>query len=121
MEKLVVDRIVGDIAVLEKEDGSHKEVSVSFLPLGVKEGNVLLFDGENYTLDFNSESEARERILKKQRSIFKKRERYCRSEPYLSLFAGTSNHQNAVNSSHSHVPPTFLNLKKCHSLMSDFT
>ncbi len=73
MMKLTVDRIVEGIAVLEKEDLSHTEVSVNLLPAEVKEGSVLSFDGSTYTLDADTEAEIRSRIINKQRSIFKKK------------------------------------------------
>ena len=73
MMKLIVDRIVGNIAVLEKEDLTHVEVSIDILPFGTKEGNVLAFDGSTYVFDVDSEAEARARIISKQRSIFKKK------------------------------------------------
>ena len=53
--KLTVERISDGIAVL------------------VKEGNVLIFDGTSYSIDPEAEARARERIISKQRSIFKKR------------------------------------------------
>lgn len=71
--KLTVDRIVEGIAVLEKDDLSHIEISVSLLPDGVKEGSILSFDGTTYSFDAESETEVRARIAAKQRSIFKKR------------------------------------------------
>ena len=71
--KLTVDRITEGIAVLEKEDMTHLEVSVDKLPCGVKEGNVLVFDGSTYRVDANAQAEAKARIINKQRSIFKKR------------------------------------------------
>lgn len=73
MMKLTVDRITQGIAVLEKEDMSHIEVSLNLLPCGVKEGSVLFFDGEAYRLDSEAENAARERIINKQRSIFKRK------------------------------------------------
>ena len=51
MMKLTVDRIVEGFAVVEKEDLSHENISLSFLPEGTKEGSVLIFDGSTYTLD----------------------------------------------------------------------
>ncbi len=72
MEKLIVDRIDGDIAVLEKEDRSHIEVSVSDIGFNVKEGSVLLFDGERYTADKASEDERRKRLFLMQESLKKK-------------------------------------------------
>lgn len=71
--KLIVDRIVEGIAVLEKEDLSHIEVSLEVLPDVTKEGSVLTFDGNRYTIDIDAEAEARSRIISKQRSIFKKK------------------------------------------------
>lgn len=71
--KLTVDRITEGIAVLEKEDMSHIQISLDKLPLGVKEGNILVFDGAAYHIDAEAEASARERIICKQRSIFKKK------------------------------------------------
>ena len=70
--KLTVERIYQDFAVLEKEDMSHIETSTKLLPKGLKEGNVLVFDGSDYLVDAEAEVEARARIIEKQRSIFKK-------------------------------------------------
>lgn len=71
--KLTVDRIEEGFAILEKEDMTHETVALSLLPQETKEGSVLLFDGTTYSLDLDAENEARERIIKKQRSVFKKR------------------------------------------------
>lgn len=71
--KLTVERIVEGVAVLEKEDLSHIEVKISLLPEGIREGNVLIYDGSAYSLDEEAEKEQRTRIINKQRSAFKKR------------------------------------------------
>ena len=73
--KLTVDRIEEGFAVLEKDDLTHENIPLSLLPDGIKEGSVLSFDGETYTLDPDAEAEARERIIRKQRSVFKKRDK----------------------------------------------
>lgn len=70
--RFTVERIYQDIAVLEKEDMSHIEVSTKLLPKDLKEGNVLVFDGSDYLVDDEAEVQARARIIEKQRSIFKK-------------------------------------------------
>lgn len=75
MMKLTVDRIADGIAVLEKDDMTHINVPSDTLPAGTKEGSKLFFDGEGYTLDLSDEEETRNRIIQKQRSIFKKREK----------------------------------------------
>ena len=72
MEKLIVDRIVGDIAVLEKEDRSHIEVSVSEIGFDIKEGSVLLFDGGVYTADEVSEAQRRKKIFEMQQKLRKR-------------------------------------------------
>ena len=69
MEKLIVDRIVGDIAVLEKEDRSHIEVPLSEIVVQIKEGSVLLFDGVAYTADEDSEALRRKKIFEMQQKL----------------------------------------------------
>ena len=69
MEKLIVDRIIGDIVVLEKEDRSHIEVSLSEIGLDIKEGSVLLFDGFKYAADKESEDERRKKLFEKQQRL----------------------------------------------------
>ena len=72
MERLIVDRIIGDIAILEKEDRSHVEVSLSEIGLDLKEGSVLLFDGAAYTADEASEAERRKRLFEMQQRLKRK-------------------------------------------------
>ncbi len=69
MSKFIVDRIVGDIAVLEKEDRSHIEVLLENIGFEIKEGSVLLFDGEKYTAYINEENERRSRIFAMQERL----------------------------------------------------
>ena len=69
MEKLIVDRIVGDIVVLEKDDRSHTEVSLTDIGFDIKEGSVLLFDGFGYTVDVDSEAERRKKIFEMQERL----------------------------------------------------
>ena len=71
MEKLIVDRIENGIAVLEKEDLSHTEISLNEIGFEVKEGDVLLFENGIYTVDTAYEEERRRNIFQKQRNIFK--------------------------------------------------
>ena len=72
MEKLIVDRIVGDIAVLEKEDRSHVEVSVVEIDAKIKEGSILLFDGVRYLADNKSEVERRKKLFEMQERLKKR-------------------------------------------------
>ena len=72
MEKLIVDRIVGDIAVLEKEDRSHIEVPLSEISVDIKEGSILLFNGFVYTADDDSEVARRKKIFEMQERLKRK-------------------------------------------------
>ena len=72
MEKLIVDRIVGDVVVLEKEDRRHIEVALSEIGFEVKEGSVLLFNGEVYTADKVSEDERRKKLFVMQEKLKRK-------------------------------------------------
>ena len=72
MEKLIVGRIVGDIAVLEKEDRSHIEASLADIGFEIKEGSVLLFDGARYTADEASEAARRKRLFEMQERLKRK-------------------------------------------------
>ena len=69
MEKLIVDRIVGDVAVLEKEDRSHLEVALAEIAVDIKEGSILLFDGSVYTADVVDEAARRKRIFEMQQKL----------------------------------------------------
>ena len=71
MEKLIVDRIVGDIAVLEKEDKRHIEVSVAEIGVEIKEGSILLFDDRVYTADVDSEAARRKKLFEIQQKLKK--------------------------------------------------
>ena len=70
--RFIVDRIEEGIAVLERDDLAHVEVSFSELPDGTAEGSVLIFDGVSYTFDLDEESLRKKRIYEKQQSLFKK-------------------------------------------------
>lgn len=67
-----VDRIEGDYAVLVGEDKSNVTVSLDRLPAGIKEGNVLRFEGGAYSLDSAEEQQRRSRILALQEKLCRK-------------------------------------------------
>ena len=69
MEKLIVDRMVGDVAVLEKVDKSHIEVSLTQIGLDIKEGSVLIFDGSVYSADEDSEAARRKKLFEMQQKL----------------------------------------------------
>lgn len=69
MEKLIVDRITENIAILEKENKSHIQVPLEKLDFEIRQGNVLIFDGENYILDTEQENIRRSRIFSLQEKL----------------------------------------------------
>lgn len=72
MEKLIVERIEGAIAVLEKQDLSHTEINCDEIGFAVSEGDVLLFDGKGYVKDTDEASARRKRLLEMQEKLKKK-------------------------------------------------
>lgn len=66
-----VSRIEEGIAVLEFPDGEFREVEISLLPDGVKEGNILVKNQNNgFTFDFEEEKRRKDRLLELQNKIF---------------------------------------------------
>ena len=60
--KYVVDKIEGDLAVLENIiDGNIINLPIDKLPNNIKETDVVLYDGINYKTD---EKEKKDRILR---------------------------------------------------------
>ena len=72
MEKLIVDRIEEGIAVLEKEDGAYVKMQISDFDFCIREGSILTFDGEKYSLRKDEDEERRSRILALQRKLSQK-------------------------------------------------
>lgn len=66
-----VSRIEEGIAVLEFPDGEFREVDISLLPDGVKEGNILIKNQNNdFIFDFEEEKRKKDRLLELQNKIF---------------------------------------------------
>lgn len=60
--KLIVDRFEGNYAVCEKEDGTITNLGKDRLPKGVKEGDVLILEGESIVIDNNATLERKKYI-----------------------------------------------------------
>ncbi len=71
--RLIVDRIEEGFAVCEKEDGSIKNVPLSLLPCGLREGAVLREADGSFLHDPEGEAERRERIEAKRRRLFQRK------------------------------------------------
>lgn len=68
--RIIVDRIEGEYAVCELEDGSMKDIALSELPSETEEGSVLIFTDGEYIIDFKTQEELKTEILALQNSIF---------------------------------------------------
>lgn len=68
-EILVVDRIEDNIAVCEnRNNGKMKNILLSELPEGVKEGSILKWNNDKYEIDLSNEIE--QRIEKKMKDVW---------------------------------------------------
>ena len=64
--KYVVDRIENEIVILESlETQLKKEILLSELPEEIKEGNILIYENELYTIDLEEEQKRRQTIKNK--------------------------------------------------------
>lgn len=70
MEKLIVDRIEGRFAVCELADKTITDIKLDILPGEVAEGDVLTFDGKDYTIDTDETNNRRKRIEKMMDDLF---------------------------------------------------
>ena len=60
------------IAILEKEDRSNIEVQLSEIGIAVKEGSILLFDGNKYVAEKVSEDDRRKKLFEMQERLKRK-------------------------------------------------
>ena len=63
--RLIIDRFEEMFAVLETDNNTFLTVDKSVLPENAKEGNVLVFDGQNYIIDIEETRKERSDNLKK--------------------------------------------------------
>lgn len=69
-----VDAIVGDLAKIEKPDGSFTDVPLSDLPGGIKEGDLLSFDkSSGYVIEREATKERKAKLLDMQNRLFSNR------------------------------------------------
>ena len=66
----IIDRIEGDLAVCEREDGSLEHIPMRELPEGVREGTVLVLQDGAWALDLQAEEERRKRLFERQEGLF---------------------------------------------------
>lgn len=67
MNKYILDRIEADVAILETEKGEFLNISSSLLPDNTNEGDVILFDNDEYTI-LSDETDKRKKRIKNLRN-----------------------------------------------------
>lgn len=73
--KYAVDSIVDEIAVIEDiETGDKKEVSLELLPEEIQEGNILLFQDNEYYINREYEAVRRQSLEEKMEELKRFRE-----------------------------------------------
>ncbi len=70
---MIVDRLIGDIAVIIDESGDRFEVDINKLPKDIREGTVLHCSENGYSVDTKSENIRRTYLAEKTKSVFKTR------------------------------------------------
>lgn len=73
--KYAVDQIVDEIAVIEDiETGDKKEISLELLPEEVQEGNILLYQDNEYYINKEYEAVRRQSLEEKMEELKRFRE-----------------------------------------------
>ena len=73
--KYAVDQIVDEIAVIEDiETGDKKEISLELLPEEVQEGNILLYQDNEYYINKEYEAVKRQSLEEKMEELKRFRE-----------------------------------------------
>ncbi len=70
--KFTVESIEDGIARLENDESESVLAALSLLPVGVKEGDILNFEGEMYTIDAEATAERRKLVYEKFNRLFHK-------------------------------------------------
>jgi len=66
----IIDRIEGELAVCEREDGAMEELPLAELPENVRDGSVLVLQDGAWALDPQAEEERRARLFARQEGLF---------------------------------------------------
>jgi len=69
--KGIIDRFEGELAVVELDGNIMKNIYISVLPSGVKEGDVIIFQNGKWSLDRMETQKRRSGIEKKTKELFK--------------------------------------------------
>ena len=70
MKKFTVDRIEGEIAVLECENGSFVNMELASLPKNIREGDIIRFDSNSCFLSTEENDHRRRKMQKLMDKLF---------------------------------------------------
>ena len=70
MKKFTVDRIEGEIAVLECGNGSFVEMELASLPKNIREGDIIRFDANSCFLSEDETARRRQKMRKLMDKLF---------------------------------------------------
>ena len=70
MKKFTVDRIEGEIAVLECENGSFVAMELASLPKNIREGDIIRFDANSCFLSEDETARRRQKMRKLMDKLF---------------------------------------------------
>ncbi len=70
MKKGIIDRFEGDYAMIEV-DAKIERIDRKLLPPSAKEGDSLIIDGTNITIDIKGTEERREQVKRLMDKLFK--------------------------------------------------
>lgn len=62
--KVIIDRFEENFAVCEKESGEMINIEVAKLPMNIKEGDILIVDGNTISIDEKCTKARKEKINK---------------------------------------------------------
>ena len=68
---MIIDRFEGEKAIIELGEGEFISVNKELLPSSCREGDVIIFENNEYKVDKEQTKELREQILKLQNDLFK--------------------------------------------------
>lgn len=68
--KVVIDRFEGEYAICEKESEVMLKIEKSKLPSEASEGDVIIIDGDNITIDRDETQKRKERIEKLMKELW---------------------------------------------------
>jgi hypothetical protein len=70
--QVIIDRFEGEIAVCEQDDRTMLNIPRSQLPDGAKEGDVLIIDGDNISIDSSATLQRKKSINARFKNLIRK-------------------------------------------------